>query len=332
MAETAADRVVRLLALVTYLQDRPGAPVAQVAEHFGVSTAQVLQDVNTLWVSGTPGYMPDDLIDFSADDRDRGILTLTDARGMSRPLRLGAQEAISLLTALRSLRATPGLEDDEGLLSTIDKLATAAGSAAAAAEAVQITGPASDDGHVRAVLAQLRRALAEDSMVHLRYVSVADDVTERDVDPLQLLTDGRHWFLVAWCHRAGAVRQFRLDRILDQHNLHLPAHDHPEVTAARTTEPELSGAPWHARVHLQSRARWVAEQYPATALAEQADGSFVVELPVLDPAWLHRLLLGLGDALISVSPPELAGPLRARAAAAVRAYAENEHARAEPVD
>lgn len=321
MPETAADRVVRMLALITYLQHHPGIPVQDVAEHFGVATEQVLHDVNTLWVSGTPGYMPDDLIDFSADDRERGILTLTDARGMGRPLRLGPQEAIALLTGLRSLRATPGLEDDPVLSSTIEKLSTAAGTAARAAEAVEIDVRGKETGPVPDLLEPLRLALQQATVVHLRYVSVADEVTERDVDPLQLLTDSRHWFLIGWCHRADAVRQFRLDRILRLQPLDRPAGEHPEVVAADSAEPELSQAPWQVRINLAAPARWVAERYPVTSVSDEEDGSLTIELPVLDLSWLQRLLLGLGEAVHAIEPEEIAEQIRSSARSALDAYA-----------
>jgi len=211
MAETAADRVARMLALITYLESHPGVTVDEVAEHFGISPGQVLLDVDLLWVSGTPGYLPDDLIDFSADDRERNVLTLTEARGMDRPLRLGPQEAVALLVALRSLRGTPGLEEDAVLASTVTKLAAAAGEAARTADAVDVELGSAD---VADTLTQIRAALTSGRQLRLRYVSASDTVSERTVDPLQLLTDSQHWFLHAWCHRAVDVRQFRLDRML----------------------------------------------------------------------------------------------------------------------
>ncbi len=85
MAERADDRLVRLLGIVAYLDGAGPVPVGELARHFGVSERQVLDDVDALWVSGTPGYWPDDLIDFDADSIERGVVRLTEARGMTRP-------------------------------------------------------------------------------------------------------------------------------------------------------------------------------------------------------------------------------------------------------
>lgn len=322
MAETAGDRVVRMLALITYLDSHPGVPVEQVAEHFGVSTGRVLLDVNTLWVSGTPGYLHDDLIDFSADDRERNLLTLTEARGMHRPLRLGPQEAVALLTALRSLQVTPGLATDPVLTSTMEKLTEAAGEAARAAEAVQVAGPDDDGARVSGWLTAIRAAMTAGRRLHLRYVSAADEVSERDVDPLQLLTDGTRWFLVAWCYRAVDVRQFRLDRILELTELDVPAEQHPDVQPAADAQPELTAAPWRVHLELASRARWVAEQYPVTGVSDLDEGSFAVDLAVVDLAWLHHLVLGLAEDVLALTPAEVAAGIADRAGAALAAYAD----------
>ncbi|TDE92515.1 YafY family transcriptional regulator [Occultella glacieicola] len=317
MADTAEDRLVRMLALITYLEGHPSVPVADVAAHFGVTEGQVLLDIDTLWVAGTPGYLPDDLIDFSVDDHEQNRLTLTNARGMDRPLRLGPQEAVALLVALRSLQATPALAQDPVLASTIDKLRAAAGEAAGAADAVDVYVGAEDVGER---LSALRSALADGRQVRLRYVSGSDVVSERVVDPLQLLTDAERWFLYAWCHRADGVRQFRLDRMLEVEVLDSGAPAHPDVALTGSTDPELTTAQWHVRLELASRARWVAEKYPSAAVTDLEEGWFAVELDVVNLAWLHNLVLGLGADVRAVQPPEVAESIAERAQAALDAY------------
>src|SRR5699024_10026650 len=272
VAEASADRVARVVALVADLDQLQGVSVADVADHFGVSEAQVLKDVDTLWVSGTPGYQHNDLIDFSADDRERNILTLIEPQGMDTPLRLGPGEAVSLLVALRSLAETPGL-GEEVVASALQKLTAAAGSAADAARAIDVH---TDTEAAQGYLAPISAAIGQGRQVHLRYVSAADEVSERTVDPLQLLTDSHRYFLHAWCHRAQDLRQFRLDRILDLQVLDTAAAGHSDVVASDTPGPELSEARWRVRMELASRARWVAERFAVARVEELGDGRFAV--------------------------------------------------------
>ena len=63
----ASDRLPRLLALVPYLLKHPGVRVADVAELFGVTEAQLRRDLELLWVCGLPGHGPGDLIDMELE-------------------------------------------------------------------------------------------------------------------------------------------------------------------------------------------------------------------------------------------------------------------------
>lgn len=321
MAETSADRVARLLALVAYLDQHQGVSVAEVAEHFGVSEAQVLKDVDTLWVSGTPGQQHNDLIDFAYSDHEQHILTLIEPQGMDRPLRLGPGEAVALLVALRSLQATAGLPEDRVLANTLDKLGAAAGDAARAAQAVDVHATSDEVGDR---LATIRTAMQQERQIHLRYVNAADVVSERSVCALQLLTDSSRWFLHAWCHRAEDLRQFRLDRVLAVETLDIPAHDHHEVALSDSPDPELSTARWRVTLELESRARWVGEQYPVAEVRDLPDGSIAVDLDVVDLPWLRNLVLALGPAVHRVRPPEVAEQIAAHAEAALAAYEQAE--------
>lgn len=92
MAERTPDRLTRLLALVAHLSQAGPTPLVDLARFFGVSPQQIRKDIDVLWLTGTPGYLPQDLIDFDADALDRGVVALTADRGLSEPLRLGPQK------------------------------------------------------------------------------------------------------------------------------------------------------------------------------------------------------------------------------------------------
>ncbi|PWD49715.1 WYL domain-containing protein [Serinibacter arcticus] len=323
MAEATSERLARLLALVAYLADRDDVPVAELAEHFGVPPAQIMRDVDTLWVSGTPGYQPDDLLDFSADSYDSQRITLTNARGMDRPLRLGPGEAVALIVALRAMANLPGLGSDPALSSALAKLTAAAGDAATAAEAVAIA-PADGadpalDAHVARVLGVARAALAAGERVHLRYTDASDRTTERDVDPLELLSDGEAWFLRGWCLLADGVRHFRLDRIGVVAATGVAVEPHDVGATSGRVRPEASAL--RATLTLTPRSRWVAERFGGDVVRE-GERDIDVELDVADEAWLARLVLDLGPDVLALAPAHVADAIAVRAASALAAYGE----------
>lgn len=305
--------------MVAFLDRTDGATVEELAAQFGVAPRQVLDDVDLLWMTGTPGYFPDDLIDFDAASLDSGVVRLTQSRGMGRALRLGTREAVVLVAALRALRESVGQALDAGeqevLASTLDILTEATGEAAATVD-VQLALEADP-----AVVTAARSAVRAGRRVHLRYVDAADRTSERDVDPWQLVTGDERSYLQAWCHSAGGERLFRLDRILALAVLDEPVTHRPERPEAPPTFEAEAG---HERVALElsGRARWVAEQLPVEETVDQPDGGFRVTLPVASPAWLRQLLLRLADDVRAVEPPLAAAEVGAAAARALARYGE----------
>lgn len=318
MAERAGERLLRLLGMIGYLDRNDGVPVDQLAGHFGVSTSQVMADIDTLWMSGTPGYYPHDLIDFDADSYDRGEIRLTNARGMTPPLRLGTREAVTLLAALSAMVADlgPTLDPERAavLRSTLGKLTAATGEAANAVD-VRLAVDGRPD-----VVAAIRTALAERRRLRIRYVNAADTTSDRDVDPLRLMTSDERSYLQAWCLRAGDERLFRLDRVLAAEVLDVPADAHPGAGRGATAEFHPNPTSNVVTLHLRSQGRWVAESVPVEAVRNLPDGSFEVDVRVAQPAWLRALLLQAADDLLAVRPPEVAHDVAELARSALAAY------------
>jgi predicted DNA-binding transcriptional regulator YafY len=315
---TASQRLARLLALVPYLLNRQGIPLAEAAHDVGVSEAQLEKDLELLFVCGLPGHMPDDLIEA---DWETGRVYVGNADTIARPLRLGVDEVLALLVGLRMLAALPGLQDRAALDRAITKLQRVAGGAA---------GPAGDHVAVEvdlaaeeAVLAAVRHALSQGRRLHLRYyVPGRDETTERDVDPMRVAIAEGRTYLEGWCHRAEAVRLFRLDRVVAVQELDVPAEVPPEAEPLDLDRGLFRPGPDDivATIDLRPAARWVPEYYPCDETTELPDGGLRIRLRAPDEKWLCRLALRLGPTARVVGPPELAAAVRAEAAAALAAY------------
>jgi proteasome accessory factor C len=318
MAERASDRLLRMLGMITYLDRHEGVPVEAIAEQFGVSTRQVMDDIDTLWVTGTPGYYPHDLIDFDAASYEQGVVRLTESRGMTRPLRLGAREAVALVAALRAVEAALGDAMDPEraavLRSALAKLTAATGDAAAAVD-VQLSVDAAPD-----VAAAVATALRHGRRLHLRYVNASDVTTERDVDPIRLVTDDERSYLLAWCLLVDGERLFRVDRVLSAEVLDADAEDHEVPAGAEVFSPGPEGE--LVTLHLTSQGRWVAETTPVDAVRNREDGTFEVDVRVVQHAWLRHLVLQVADDVLEIRPARIAQEVAAAARAALRAYGE----------
>ncbi|MGI8694256.1 MAG: helix-turn-helix transcriptional regulator [Geodermatophilaceae bacterium] len=317
------ERLPRLLALVPYLQARPGIPVADAAGDFGVTEAQLRQDLELLWMCGLPGHGPGDLIDLSFEGDS---VTVTFDAGIHRPLRLTSDEALSLLVALRTLADVPGLAERDVVDRATAKIEAAAGTQAKAPTGLTVNlqdrGAQRPDSDEHLVV--LRRALDQQRALHLTYyVAGRDETTERVVDPMRLLLAEGRSYLEAWCRRSGDVRLFRLDRIDAVQMLtepaRVPAEAHPRDVSTGVFRPSAE----HDAVTLRlgAGARWVADYYPCERVTE-AGSELEIVLRVADLRWIRRLVLGLGTEVTVLDPPALAEEVRQEAAAALAGYQE----------
>jgi proteasome accessory factor C len=314
MAATAnEERLPRLLALVPYLQARPGISVAEAAADFSVSEDQLRKDLTLLWMCGLPGHGPGDLIDLSFEGES--VSVVFDA-GMSRPLRLTAEEALALVVALRTLAETPGLADTGAVQRALAKVERAAGGA------VDDSTVAVELDHTERTLPQLQRAIDDGRALRLRYYSASrDEQSERTVDPLRLFEADRRHYLEAWCRQAEGLRVFRLDRIED-----VTVLDEPAAVPEGVQPRDLSEGVYHpASEHLLVDLRlgpayaWVADYYVAETVAAEGDG-LRVSLRVADPGWVRALVLGSAGQVEVLSPGWLAEGIRSEAARALAAY------------
>jgi proteasome accessory factor C len=144
-------------------------------------------------------------------------------------------------------------------------------------------------------------------------------LTTRVVDPVQVITIDGHWYLDGFCHRAGDMRRFRVDRISSVKDAAAGtgaatatagAAGSDEGRRGRPLEEMFVPGPGAVEVHVRlgPTAQWVPESVPVRTVVEDGDGRITdVVLDVAGMAWFERLLLQLGPAAAVVRPPELTG-------------------------
>ncbi|MFF4589469.1 helix-turn-helix transcriptional regulator [Streptomyces sp. NPDC001388] len=314
----AIDQTRRMLSLVTYLRERPGARIEDVARAFGITEDELVSDLDVLPMCGT-SFRGGDLLDIDTDG-ERIWWHNPAALGAeaAEPLRLAADEATALLVAARAVATLPGLRegDRQALLRATAKVETAAGEAAGASARLSVTFE-SEGG----VFADVDRAISERRRLWIRYYSPArDEVTEREIDPIRLVSVG-HTYVEAWCRRSEARRTFRLDRVAEIRILDEPSAP-PEIELRDLSEALVQPAAEDPEVVVEvgPGGRWVAEYYPHDSADELPDGGLRITLRTPDPASLRRLALRLGRDGRIVSPPDLADSARRAAREALAAY------------
>jgi proteasome accessory factor C len=299
--EPAASRLRRLLILLPWLMERGQVPVAEAAARFGVSREQLIRDVELAAMCGLPPYV-DEMIDLFID---QDVVHAGVPRLFTRPLRMTAREAFSLLAAGRAALELPGAERDGPLARALDKVSAALGTHPVLK--VDVPRPPLLDAVQRAADERHRLAITY-------FVASRGERSERLVDPVAVVSDRGHWYLQALDLGANEERWFRVDRI-----------EAATATGERSTADlaRAASAPdWLrqfaeatvVRLRVPAEARWVAERYPVIKVVPADSDHIELELPVLSLRWLERLLLRLGPEATVLSPEHLrgAGPAAAQ--------------------
>jgi predicted DNA-binding transcriptional regulator YafY len=290
-----SDRLRRLLAIVGWLAQVGQAPIVEVSQRFGIGEQELVAELELAACCGTPPYTPDTLMEIEVSEHSvRAFLPAEYAR----PRRLTPAEGFAVAASARLLLAVPG-SDDAALRRALAKLEAALGSRGAVG--LDVDAPAR--------LAVIREATDAGRMLDIDYHSASrDELTTRSVEPVQVYTAEGHWYLDAFCRRAGDMRRFRVDRIVRARPLDEPTSQ--EVRRSRPSDDLFVPGPGAIEVHLQLApdAEWVAESVPVRAV-RRADAGIVTDvvLDVEGMAWFERLLLQLGPSARVVSPPALAG-------------------------
>ena len=286
----AIDQTRRMLSLVTYLRERPGARVEDVARAFGITEDELISDLDVLphVRDQLPRRRP-----ARHRHRRRPHLVAQPRRRRAEPLRLAADEATALLVAARAVATLPGLResDRQALLRATAKVEAAAGEAAGASARLSVTFE-SEGG----VFADVDRAISERRRLWIRYYSPgagrAHRARGRPDPPVQRRPHLRGGAGAA-SRRPGAPsgstgsprsssstsrptrREIELRDLSE--GLVQPAAEDPEVV-----------------VEVGPGGRWVAEYYPHDSAEELPDGGLRITLRTPDPASLRRLALRLG--------------------------------------
>lgn len=294
------DRVRRLLVVLPWLMERGSAPISEMCERFQVSERELVADLEQVALCGLPPFL-DEMIDLYIDE---GVAHVGVPRFFTRPLRLTAPEAFTLITAVRAALTMPGADPRGPLARALSKLEKVLG----------------DDGLVvdlrqPPATADLVAAAERSERVRIEYWSaVNDELTERTVTPRAVFADRGHWYLLADDDRSEQERTFRIDRVVSWSST-------GEVVARRpVTVP--NGDEWFDESHdwevatlaLDPSARWVIERFPIRSVREEGE-RVIAELVVANERWLRQLVVRLGAAV------EVIEPGRWRSLAAVEAAA-----------
>jgi len=316
-----ANTATRLISLIMLLQRRPNQKAAELAEKLGVSVRTIQRYVGMLDEMGIPVY---------SERGPYGGFSLVRGYRMP-PLVFTPEEAVAVHLGTSLVGEMWGrLYQDaaRGALAKLDNVLPdeQRHEVAWARRTLLATGlHRADWTPLAPLLEKLRRAARERRRVTMVYRSRNQPKPlRRDLDSYALIHRWGWWYVIGHCHLRGAIRSFRVDRIIEltllDQTFEVPADfDIQQYLAAEPqTQPRVQVrmrfVPQAAFLALDDRAFW-------EAVEEQPDGSVVVTFAAPDLEWPARVALGYGPHAVVLEPEELRCLVSERARAIVAQYA-----------
>lgn len=281
MSDRTASRLTRILAMLPWVIEHPGATVDEVCERFGYSRKELIKDLDLVFVCGLPGYGPGDLM-VAYVEEDQVIVDTADY--FARAPRLTAAEGLALLASGMTVMATG--QGTDVLASAVDKLAHAL--VPDGYEILTVDLSAEHD-----LADRLRTAAAEGRVVEIVYTTLSrGDTATRKIEPWTVFTSLGNWYVSAYCRESRGERIFRLDRIQSvsetAERFEPPAS--PPEPEVRYTPSEEDVA---AVIQLKPPAFWVSDYYPVEIVEDGTD-SRTVRFSAYDASVAAQLLVRLG--------------------------------------
>lgn len=285
-------RTARLLDLVPFLNTHQGISLKELAQRFDVSTAQMSSDLTTLWMCGLPGYTPLELMDLEFES---GYVTIRNAPTLAKPRSISFDEGVALILGL-DLLASSLTADKEILTSLIEELKTKISTKIGLPVSL-IAQPKSSPQ----VTSALNESISKNTYLAIKYHSLyRDEVSERTIQPMEILQENENQYVRAFCFSAGAMRDFRVDRIIEATQTSV----RPVGNEATVTSQSIDFT-----ISLKRPSRDVVERFDV----KYSDISKNLKLQSFSQQWIERSVMASGDGV------ELASPLNIRADIASKA-------------
>lgn len=305
-----AETTGRVLQLLGLLQSRRVWTGPELAERLGVTGRSVRRDVERLRELGYPVQ--------ASKGRDGGYQL--GAGAALPPLLLDPEEAVAMAVSLRLAAGGSVAGVGESALRALSKLdqvmpARLRSQVAAVHDStVMLTGVSSAESVSPDHLMTLARACRDREHIGLGYTDRAGNVTQRRLEPYQLVTTGRRWYLLAYDRDRQDWRSLRLDRMADVRAAGTTFVARPAPDAADYVRRAITVSPYRyvARVRFHAPEVQVAQAFSAAAAQIEPDGPdrCIVTTGADDPQRLVLYLAMAGYRFEVLGPPEVVDATR----------------------
>ncbi|TDH26546.1 YafY family transcriptional regulator [Segetibacter sp. 3557_3] len=201
------NRIDRLFGIITLLQSKKYVTADKIAEKFGISVRTVYRDIKAICEQGIP-------VSF---EQPKGYFIVQGY--FLPPVSFNTEEANALLLIESIASGFTDKSIHAHYSSALNKIKNVLGTAQK--ERLELLNsnihfqlPSCYQNNF-AYLTKLQNAISAKKVLRLEYSNNSGEVSTREAEPIGLVFYAFSWHLIAWCHKRGDYRDFKVSRIRD---------------------------------------------------------------------------------------------------------------------
>ena len=297
-------KITRLIEIITILLNRQTITAKELAERFGVSTRTIYRDVDVLSSAGVPIY---------TDKGKGGGISLLEDYTLNKTL-LSKNESEGLILALKAMGATDYPEAN-ALLEKIGSIFKSN----IAHDWIEVdfeswSSKVNEDNK----FSKIRDAIIGCFVINFDYINGNGVKTNRNVEPVKLIFNAYTWYLIAFCHKRGEHRMFRLSRI---RNVRITDECFTKRTIAEE-EKEMAHVPL-VKLKLRCDEKVLNRLYDVfdgQFISERNEGNYELTVQMPEEEWLYSFILSFGSYAEVLEPKHIREEVLERAKKVMEKY------------
>lgn len=302
----------RLLGMIYILMKQGTVTAAELSERFEVSVRTIYRDMDTLSAAGIPIY---------AKKGKNGGICLTEQFVLDKML-ITKEEQQEILSGLISLRETRA-EGEENILQKLGEFFKT--------DPVDWLAIDLSDwsGSRKQLYEDIKNAVLERRLVRFDYYGKMGEMSQRTVEPVQLLFKEYTWYLRAFCRERNAWRIFKLFRMkrLEILNEVFVPRDGSAEDAGGAAEYKKEPAPPSAVIDIRidrKEAYRIYDRFEEEEIEVLPEGDFLVHMHADVDDWVYGVILSFGPSAEVLAPKEIRQEVRQRILDMAERYDGNE--------
>lgn len=289
-------KLERMLAIITYLLNHEKVKAQELAQKFEVSVRTVYRDIDAISQAGIP---------IAAYPGVNGGIGIVEGFRLDKSV-LTSDEVFKIITGLKGLQSVGEDVKTRLLIEKIAGIADKAGYIPAGNEIVIDLSSWNKNDQLRPRIQEIKRAIKERKIIEFKYYT-NEKLTERKAEPCVIVFKETNWYLYAFCLLRQEFRLFKLRRMsgLGVTDEGFNARDFTLENINWDGESGRDRQSTIVAMFDRSMEYLINDIFGTDNYEIAGDGRLKVSFRMEISGWLYGFLLGFGDRVEVVEPPEL---------------------------